>query len=291
MRREDGARYAHGGVESSVSEPFDAPPGFDFGSRGPAGFGTQTGVHPICERFLALTFLVLTGLVVGGPGAARAAEAGEGTVPLTDAEKAAGWVLLFDGESTAGWRGFRKSGFPTNGWRVENRCLRHPEKSGGGDIITATRYSAYELRFDWRINAGGNSGVKYFIIEERQGAIGHEYQLLGPRNTAEAVKDLKHATASFYDVLPAGTNALPRSPGEWNSSRIIVDPPVIEHWLNDVKVLSYRLDSDEVKKHIAASKFKEVAGFGTSYPHHVLLQDHGGDIWFKNLKLRPIAAH
>ncbi len=211
-----------------------------------------------------------------------------GTVPLSPAEKAEGWVLLFDGESTEGWRAFRQPTFPTNGWAVENRCLRHVGKGGGGDIITRERYTSYELRFDWRINAGGNSGVKYFITEERTTAIGHEYQLLGPRDTAEALKDLTHATASFYDVLPVGTNALPRPPGEWNTSRIVVRPPVVEHWLNDTKVLEYSLTSEAVKSGIAASKFKAVSGFGTSYPHHILLQDHGGDAWFRNVRLRPI---
>lgn len=207
---------------------------------------------------------------------------------LSQSEKAAGWRLLFDGTTTHGWRTFQKTTFPTQGWIVREGCLGHLGKAGGGDIVTTDTFSDYDFVFEWRINPGGNSGVKYFIDEKRRGAIGHEYQLLGPTTEAEARRDPKHATASYYDVLPVGTNAFPRPPGEWNQSRILIQGKKVEHWLNGQRVLAYELGSEAVQAGIAASKFKGVAGFGSKFAHPILLQDHGGEIWFRNLKLRPL---
>ncbi len=218
---------------------------------------------------------------------APSALAADGQNTLSDREKAEGWRLLFDGTTTQGWRSFQKRTFPTQGWVAQDGCLGHLGKAGGGDIVTLETFLDYDFTFEWRINAGGNSGVKYFIDEQRNGAIGHEYQLLGPISDAEALKDLKHATASFYDVLPPATNALPRPPGSWNQSRIVVQGNHIEHWLNGQKVLAYTLGTPPVVAGIAASKFKNVAGFGTHFSHPILLQDHGGEIWFRNLKIRP----
>ena len=214
--------------------------------------------------------------------------AAESPNTLSDREKSDGWRLLFDGTSTHGWRGFKKKAFPSQGWTVQDGCLGHLGKAGGGDIVTVEKFLDYDFTFEWRMDPGGNSGVKYFIDEKRDGAIGHEYQLLGTTDEAEARKDLKHATASFYDVLPVGTNGASRTPGEWNQSRIVVRGQQVEHWLNGERVLSYALGSDQVLAGITTSKFKTVAGFGTKFPHPVLLQDHGGEIWFRNLKIRPL---
>ncbi|MCC7375531.1 MAG: DUF1080 domain-containing protein [Verrucomicrobiales bacterium] len=207
---------------------------------------------------------------------------------LSAADRAEGWRLLFDGKTSAGWRAIKKTAFPTNGWEISDGCIRHLPKGGGGDIVTSESFSSYDLRFEWKMNPGGNSGLKYFVEESRAEHPGHEYQLLGPVTTAEAVKDLKHATASFYDVLPVQTNALPRPPGEWNQSRIVVRKAEVEHWLNGQKVLTYNLESPAVKAAISASKFRNVSRFGSVFPHPILLQDHGGDAWFRNLKIRTL---
>jgi hypothetical protein len=206
---------------------------------------------------------------------------------LTASERAEGWQLLFDGRTFAGWRGFKRDAFPDRGWIVQDGVLLHLHRGGGGDIVTERLFNDYELRFEWKVAPGGNSGVKYFITEERSEAIGHEYQLLSPRSRAEALRDLKHATASFYDVLPPSTNALPRS-GEWNEARIVVQGKRVEHWLNGERVLVYELGSPRVAEGIASSKFKDVSGFGTKFRHHILLQDHGGEAAFRNIKIREL---
>lgn len=214
------------------------------------------------------------------PHAARAQDA------LTSTEQAAGWKPLFDHRSLAGWRTFKKDSVPTRGWVVENGCLKHQLKGGGGDIMTEAAFDDFEFVFEWRLSPGGNSGVKYFITPERNEAIGHEYQLLAPRDPAASRPPSKHGTASFYDVLPPRQAITLRPPGEFNESRILVRGHHVEHWLNGEKVLEYTLGSPEVRAAVAQSKFKDVPQFGEKIRGHILLQDHGGEVCFRNLKIR-----
>ena len=205
---------------------------------------------------------------------------------LTAEEKAAGWKLLFDGKSTEGWRSFKKKEFPAKGWVVEEGCLKHVAKGGGGDIVTDAAFGDFELEWEWRVASGANSGLKYLISEERKSAIGHEYQLIDDDRHADAkLADGKRVTASFYDVLkPSGAG--PRPVGEFNHSRVLVKGKHVEHWLNGKKVLAYELESEELKTAIAGSKFKTTEGFGTKFKGHLLLQDHGDEISFRNIKIR-----
>jgi hypothetical protein len=208
---------------------------------------------------------------------------------LTDQEKAAGWILLFDGQATAGWRSFKKQSFPAKGWTVEEGWL-HCLGKGGGDVISQAQFEEFDLQWEWKVGPGANSGVKYFVSESRPSALGHEYQMIDDAREPDGLSgNRKHATASFYDVL-APTVPLPLKPaGEINFSRILVQGNHVEHWLNGTKVLEYELGSDAVKAAVARSKFRNVAGFGTRIKAHLLLQDHNGDVWFRNLKVRDLA--
>jgi hypothetical protein len=209
---------------------------------------------------------------------------------LTEEEKAAGWKLLFDGKSTQGWRSFKKETFPAGGWVVEDGWL-HCLGKGGGDIITDAEFDGFELQWEWKLAPAGNSGVKYFVLETRNEAIGHEYQMIDDERTPDAVKGGgKHLTASFYDVLAPAAHAPVKPPGEINSSRILLKGNHVEHWLNGVKVLEYECGSEAVKAAVAASKFKNKAGFGNKVRAHILLQDHTSDVWFRNVKLRELPA-
>jgi hypothetical protein len=209
-----------------------------------------------------------------------------GANELTEAEKTAGWKLLFDGRTTTGWRSFKKATFPAKGWIVEDGCLKHLASGGGGDIITDATFGDFELVWEWRLAPGANSGVKYFISETRGSALGHEYQLLARANPATVDPPGKHVTAGFYDVLPTRIPIKLRPPGEFNESRILVRGSRVEHWLNGGLTLAYEPGSQEVKAAVAASKFKDVPGFGEKLRGHILLQDHGGEAWFRNVKLR-----
>jgi hypothetical protein len=202
---------------------------------------------------------------------------------LTEAEREAGWRLLFDGQSTQGWRGFRKQEFPKTGWVVEDGWLKLSGR--GGDIVTDAEYDEFEFAFEWKVGPGVNSGVKYFVAASRPSVIGHEYQLLDDGARPARTNDI-HRTGTFYDVLPLQALAGPKPAGEVNQSRIVVAGDRVEHWLNGACVLTYQLGSPEVKAAVARSKFKEVAGFGAKVRGHLLLQDHGGEVAFRNLKLR-----
>jgi hypothetical protein len=209
---------------------------------------------------------------------------------LTPEERAARWRLLFDGQSTAGWRGFKQPAFPRKGWVVEDGCLKHLARGGGGDIVTEASFDDFELSFEWRLAPKANSGLKYFITEERGAAIGHEYQLIDDVGLGYAKPVNKHRTASFYDVLAPTMWKEPHPAGQFNHTRLLVQGRHVEHWLNGLKTLEYELGSDEVRQAVAASKFKDVSGFGTKLKGHLLLQDHGGEIWFRSLKLRELPA-
>jgi hypothetical protein len=209
---------------------------------------------------------------------------------LTDAEKAAGWRLLFDGQTTAGWRNFKKPAFPAQGWVIEAGCLRCLPKGGGGDILTDEAFDDFEFAFEWKLAPGANSGVKYLVTEERGSPIAHEYQVLDDERNEDAKAGRHHQTASFYDVLAPVSEAKAKPIGEFNQSRIVVRGQRVEHWLNGAKALEYELESEPLKAALARSKFKDVTGFAAKLKGRLLLQDHGGGVWFRNLKVRALPA-
>jgi hypothetical protein len=206
---------------------------------------------------------------------------------LTPADEAKGWILLFDGQSLAGWRSYKKPGPPAKGWVVEDGCLHHRPKGGGGDIITDKDYDNFEVEWDWKVAPGANSGLKYLVPETRSAPLGHEYQLIDDNLHEDALRGPKWQTGSFYDVLPP-TNKVLNAVGTFNHSRVVIQGNHVEHWLNGREVLTYELGSPEVLAAVAKSKFKNTSRFGTKFPGHLLLQDHGDEIWFKNIKLRPL---
>ena len=206
---------------------------------------------------------------------------------LTSTEARAGWRLLFNGTNTAGWRAFGKPEFPAQGWIVEDGWLKHVAKGGGGDIITTEKFTHFELAWEWRLAAGANSGVKYFIDEARGATIGHEYQLIDDARNPDALTGPKRQTAALYDALPP-TSHPQRPAGAINTSRIVVRGNHVEHWLNGEQVLAYETGSPELAAAKAQSKFKNEAKWGTKFPTPILLQDHGDEISFRNLRLQPL---
>ena len=234
---------------------------------------------------LAIPILLLT------PAAALAAQ-NEAPNALSRLERDAGWQLLFDGATTRGWRGLEAEGFPAKGWDFEGGCLHHQPKGGGGDIVTEATFDRFELEFEWKVAKGVNSGVKYRAVEDpkrnRQGALGPEYQILDDSGTGEA-NNPEHAVGALYDVFPPGDKTL-RPAGEFNHSRIVVREDRIEHWLNGNRVVHEVPGSERWKKAVEESKFAKDTHFLHPEPGHILLQDHGGEVWFRDLKLRELPS-
>lgn len=213
---------------------------------------------------------------------------------LTDDEKRAGWALLFDGTSLSGWRGYKRADASGTRWNVEDGMLTvNPadgkDTRGALDLITTATYDTFELTFEWRVAAGGNSGVKYFVLEDRDAAIGHEYQIIDDARHPDAKLGPKRQTSAFYDVLAASNRPL-RPAGEFNQSRITVRGRSVEHWLNGTRVLQYELGSAAMQAAIDQSKFKGIERFGKLQKGHILLQDHGDRVWYRNLKIRKMST-
>ena len=211
---------------------------------------------------------------------------------LTAAEKKQGWTLLFDGRSLDGWRGYKKPDATDSRWKVDDGALSLPADNGKDthgerDLITKETYEQFELVADWKIAPGGNSGIKYFVLEDQNSAIGHEYQVIDDERHADAKIGPHRQTAAFYDVLPAADRPI-KPAGEWNTTRIVVRGQTVEHWLNGKKVLQYELNSPALNAAIAKSKFKAIERFGKRQNGHILLQDHGNQVWFRNIKIRRL---
>ena len=219
---------------------------------------------------------------------------------LTDYEKTQGWRLLFNGQNSEGWVGAYKDSFPDFGWSVTDGILTIAASGGGestnaGDIVTTEEFSAFDLAFDFKLTEGANSGMKYFVTlkEENSGsAIGLEYQILDDERHPDAKmgREGNRTLASLYDLIKAEKQPRFLKPiGEWNKGRIVVHPDnKVEHYLNGIKVVEYVRGSQEYKDLVAISKYKIWENFGEAEQGHILLQDHGDEVSFKNIKIKTL---
>jgi hypothetical protein len=203
-----------------------------------------------------------------------------------------GFKPLFDGKTLNGWRGYKKTDTKDTRWKVENGLVTIPgtgegDTHGQHDLITDATYDQFDIKWDWKIAEGGNSGLKYFVLEDQPSAIGHEYQMIDDERHPDAKIGPHRQTAAFYDVFPAADRPMKKA-GEWNSSEVIVKGNHVEHWLNGKRVLQYELDSPELRAAIAKSKFKDIARFGKPQKGHILIQDHGDQVWFRNVRIKSL---
>ncbi|MBX3408533.1 MAG: DUF1080 domain-containing protein [Phycisphaeraceae bacterium] len=207
---------------------------------------------------------------------------------LTDAEKAQGWKLLFDGQSTEHFRGFRKATFPEQGWIVRDGTLTHTKSGRGGDICSKEMYGDFEFVCDWRVEAGGNSGIMYRCSEEHQypWQTGPEMQILDDLGHADG-RNAKTRAGTLYDLVACAAD-VSRPAGEWNTARVIARGGRIIHELNGIVVVDIDLASDEYKAAHAASKWPGMPHFATLAQGHICLQDHGDEVSFRNIKVRRL---
>ena len=214
---------------------------------------------------------------------------------LTAEEKKAGWQLLFDGRTTSGWRGYRSDRMPAS-WRVENGSLlsRRQKGESSGDIVTVKTYDDFELTLQWKMTPGGNSGVIYRASEERDNVweTGPEYQILDNTGHIDGLNPLSSAGACY--AVFALAKDVTRPLGQWNDTRIVARGKHVEHWLNGEKLLEYDIDSKTWQAHVKTSKFYLTAygqgNWGRALKGHIALQDYGGAIEFRSIKLRPLSS-
>lgn len=224
---------------------------------------------------------------------------------LTAAEKAEGWQLLFDGRTTRGWRGAHRAAFPDHGWKVEDGTLivlasDGTESTNGGDIVTDGEYAAFEFSVDFKLTEGANSGIKYFVTEKEKqngSAYGLEFQLLDDERHPDAKLYTTYpgsrTLGSLYDLMKS-ENVRFNGIGTWNTAVVKVFPDNrVEHWLNGVKILEYVRGSEAFRQRVKGSKYADPAyndpiAFGEAPEGHILLQDHGNEVAFRNIKIKEL---
>lgn len=229
------------------------------------------------------------------------------TVNLADFQKDAdGWITLFDGKTFTGWRGYNREDVP-NAWIIEDGAIKIKGSGGGeagakdgGDILFAHKFKNFEFEFEWKVAKGSNSGV-FYMIQEVEGEPSYisapEYQVLDNENHPDAKlgKDGNRMSASLYDMIPAKPqNAKPF--GEWNKGKIMSYKGTIVHYQNDESVVEYHLWTKQWTDMLQVSKFSQKdwplafellnnAG-GENKEGFVGFQDHGDDVWFRNIKVK-----
>ena len=222
---------------------------------------------------------------------------------LTKEEIADGWELLFDGKTFNGWRGIGIDSVPEGHWKIVNGEIQKiasgnvPTKPDGqplkgGDLITKVTYQDFELKFEWKISVGGNSGVKYNVDEKISiengwtGALGYEYQVLDDDKHSDNVNPT-HRSGSLYDMIESKGKEL-NPVGEYNTARIVYNKNILEHWLNGKKVVEFDTSSPEFELIFQKSKYNSHPNFTVHKNAHIVLQDHGNDCWFRNIKIKKL---
>jgi 3-keto-disaccharide hydrolase len=226
---------------------------------------------------------------------------------LSAAERAAGWRLLFDGRTFDGWRGLGYDSVPTAHWKVVDGAIKKVpsgeiprmadgQPAVGGDLMTTESFTDFELTWEWKIGRAGNSGVKYNVSEElsmaaapNHAALGFEYQLLDD-DLHEDNKVPSHRAGALYDLIPPNGSKTLRPVGEWNASKLVFRGNHGEHWLNGSKVVEFDLGTPRMDSALAKSKYRDIKNFAQRRAGHVVLQDHGEEVYFRSIKVHPARA-
>ncbi len=217
------------------------------------------------------------------------------TNTLSAKEKKEGWKLLFDGTTTSGWRKFKSDKIGA-AWKVKDGALyldatnkKDWQTGDGGDIVTEGVYENYELSIEWKIQACGNSGIIFNVQEGNYDYVWHtgpEFQVLDNACHPDA-KIIKHRAGDLYDLISCKVETV-KPAGEWNEARILANKGNYSFWLNGTEVTSVNMNSPEWKTLIAGSKFKNMADFGKFTKGRISLQDHGDQVWYRNIKIKEL---
>lgn len=205
-------------------------------------------------------------------------------------KKAKKWEILFDGVSTEKWRGYKQDSFPAKSWTVQDGALK-TIVGDGSDIVSKEEYDNFELRLEWKVAPGANSGVMYRVTEDydQPWFTGPEMQVLDDDKHADG-KNPKTSAGSLYALI-AATNKELKPVGEYNLARVVVKNNHVEHWLNGKKVVEYEMGSDSLKELVAKSKFADKPKFAQQPKGRIVLQHHHDEVWFRNVKIRRIPSN
>jgi len=208
------------------------------------------------------------------------------------------WTALFDGTTSTGWRSYGGETFPDHGWEIKDGILHvmgsgKGEAGGGGDIITTKKYKNFELSLEWKVSEGGNSGIFYLVQEKPGQAIwksSPEMQILDNEKHPDGKLgvDGNRRAGALYDLIPCTPETV-KPAGEWNHIKILVYKGTVVHWMNGQNVLEYHLWTEDWKNMVGNSKFKDYPDFmNPATEGYIGLQDHGDDVWFRNIKIREL---
>lgn len=214
------------------------------------------------------------------------------------------WTVLFEGESLEGWRGLGRDSVPGGHWIVEDGTIRKVASGTvptapdgqpleGGDLMTVEAYRDFELVFEWKVSPGANGGIKYNVSEAMStgtppvhAALGFEYQVLDDALHPDAQNGPNRTAGALYDLVPPGAEKELRPVGSFNEGRILFRNGHGEHWLNGTKILEFDLGTPAFDSVFALSKYLPIEGFAQQRTGHIVLQDHGDDVWFRHIKIR-----
>jgi len=220
-----------------------------------------------------------------------------GVNQLTREERKQGWQLLFDGKTTKGWHKYG-GGAVDPAWKVNDGALsldiaqkKQLNIKGDWDMISDEEFENFHLQLEWKISKNGNSGIIFYIHEDtllhkRPWETGMEMQVLDNEGHPDG-KIIKHRCGDLYDLI-TGLPESVKPVGEWNQVEIRSMNGKLDLFLNGVNVVSTVLWDDNWKKMVAGSKFKQMAGFGTYKKGRIGLQDHGDNVYYRNIRIRKL---
>jgi len=251
-------------------------------------------------KMLTLSAVIALGLTACGSGSEKAATEDTTAAATTETTTTAtdtGWISLFDGTSLNGWHSYGRTE-PGKAWIVDSGTIKlnasakkDYQTQGGGDLVTNDEFENFDLKLEWNISKNGNSGIVFYIHEDttkykESWNTGLEMQVLDNNGHSDG-KIPKHRAGNLYDLIAANPETV-KGPGEWNQAEIVSNKGQLDLYLNGTKVVSTTLWDDNWKKMVAGSKFKDMPDWGTFTKGHIALQDHGNDVWYRNIMIKKL---
>lgn len=240
-------------------------------------------------RFFSFIFLLISGTQISASaGVGLNSDLSRNNPPKGE------WISLFDGKSLNGWHLFNRKNVEIKSWKIEDGalvCLGAKGPSGSGDIISDRSFENFELKWEWKVDKGSNSGVFYHIVEDpkykRAIETSPEYQIIDDVNFPGKLEESQKAGADYAMYSPSAKKKL-KPVGEWNTSRILFNKGKVEYWLNDIRIVKFKAWSAEWHKLRSEGKWKDYPDYGLSKEGRIGLQDHGNKAYFRNILIREL---